>query len=63
MSTVLSAGIVAVILNLILPDNELIPKDAPPEPDADVEAQPVIHEPERGDAESVPDSDKKKASM
>lgn len=61
----LSAGIVAVILNLILPDNELVPKDAPAEPDADIEAQPVIHRADdtRGDAESATGSDKKKASI
>jgi hypothetical protein len=52
-------------LNLILPDNELIPKDhdEPMEPGEDVEAQPVMrqseHTPTKGDTESLTGSDKK----
>jgi hypothetical protein len=66
---VLSAGIVAVILNLILPDNELIPKDQVQlvQPDEDVEAQPVMHQTEhehtKGDGESLTSSDKKRDAM
>lgn len=54
--SVLSAGVIAVLLNLILPDNEVVPKDRAPEPgeDVDVEAQPVTeHHMNKDDAESL----------
>lgn len=50
---VLAAGIVAVVLNLILPDNEIVPKDQPLEPDRDVEAHPITHIHEGKDTESA----------
>ncbi|KAG8835975.1 hypothetical protein FRC17_010944 [Serendipita sp. 399] len=57
----LSAGIIAVLLNLILPDNEIVPKDREPEPtERDVEAQPVIHRDETADAESMSSDEKKR---
>jgi hypothetical protein len=63
----LAAGIVAVLLNVILPDNEIVPKDQPPEPDADIEAQPITHESEHSrvgkeDTESTSSSKKRKES-
>ena len=59
---VLSAGVVAVLLNVILPDNEIVPKDQPPEvheQDDDVEAQPITHA-TVNDAESVSSKNEKK---
>lgn len=58
----LSAGIIAVLLNVILPDNEIVPKDQPPvvhDEDHDVEAQPITHATAE-DAESVSSKNEKK---
>ncbi|KAG9058371.1 hypothetical protein FS842_010097 [Serendipita sp. 407] len=53
----LSAGIVSVLLNLILPDNEVVPKDQPPEPtEHDIEAHPIVHH----DTESISSDEKKR---
>lgn len=49
----LAAGAVAVLCNLILPDNELLKEE---EEDVDLEAHPVKHKP---DGESISSGDEK----
>jgi len=49
---------VAVLLNLILPDHEIVPKE---EPDVDIEAQPVERtEDTKEESDSLTGSDKRK---